>query len=174
VSHERCPYRSRELALAEREAALEAELQTLLGPSSDPATRLCTGGLTAQLDEIREARAVARPDRTRVRLPVYRGAPCEHVWEALWGDDFARKCRGCGQDVYDISGLSSEGVALALRRRLRRLPKKLFRREDGTVVLRDCPQFWLRRGLSLVLALLLGFVSASIDLGLITAFVQLL
>jgi hypothetical protein len=66
--------------------------------------------------------------------------------------------------VYDFSGLSSEQVGeLISRRRKGRLPRRLFRRLDGSVVLHDCPAFARRRVLTFALAVVLGAVAVSID-----------
>src|SRR5690242_1368332 len=105
-------YRSKEQALAEREAVLEGELQTLRGPAGMGLhDDVAITRLECEIAETRTARASACPTRRRVALVVRRGRPCSHDWRSLVGSDLVRMCGGCKQSVYDFSGLSSEQIA---------------------------------------------------------------
>src|SRR4051812_21274150 len=64
--------------------------------------------------------------------------PCLESWDEMEGDDRVRHCRGCGQNVYNLSALS-HSEALKLLRASEGVPcVRLYRRSDGSVLTRDC------------------------------------
>ena len=68
-------------------------------------------------------------------------SPCHEDWAAMRGDERARHCASCRQDVYDLSGMSRD-EALALVRRAQggeEVCVRFRRRADGTVLTADCP-----------------------------------
>ena len=68
-------------------------------------------------------------------------SPCHEDWAAMRGDERARHCASCRQDVYDLSGLS-RAEALSLVRRAQggeEVCVRFRRRADGTVLTADCP-----------------------------------
>lgn len=65
-------------------------------------------------------------------------SPCTESWDEMKGDDQVRFCGGCRQNVYNLSEMTrAEGQALLERSEGRRCVR-LFRREDGTVLTKDC------------------------------------
>ena len=67
--------------------------------------------------------------------------PCHEDWAAMRGDERARRCASCRQDVYDLSGLT-RAEALSLVRRAQggeEVCVRFRRRADGTVLTADCP-----------------------------------
>ncbi len=88
-------------------------------------------------------------------------SPCKASWEDMVGDDRSRFCDDCALHVYNVAGLQGEEVINLIEERQGRLCMRLYQREDGTLLTKNCP-----RGLAaarrkvarvgLVLAVLLG------------------
>jgi hypothetical protein len=55
------------------------------------------------------------------------------------GDDRVRFCDRCNLDVYNLAGMSRGEAETLVRRSAGRLCVRLYRRQDGTVLTRDCP-----------------------------------
>jgi len=134
-------YRSDKAALVQREAAIERELQMLLGPDGTAALyaeRIAE--LTAELARTRALEVRRDPAQPRKSLKVRAASRCSASWERMSGDERVRTCAECRRTVYNFSGLASEEVAATLLARERKLGERLFRRWDGSILTRDCPR----------------------------------
>lgn len=70
-------------------------------------------------------------------------APCEVAWENMVGDDRMRHCLSCKLNVYNIKELSAaqaEELINSDAARSGRICMRLYRRSDGTIMTKDCPQ----------------------------------
>jgi hypothetical protein len=67
-------------------------------------------------------------------------SPCDQSWAEMIGDDRVRYCGGCKQYVYNLSELSRTEAKALLDGTEGRTCIRLFRRADGTVLTRDCPE----------------------------------
>ncbi|MFI5299207.1 MAG: hypothetical protein ACHREM_14010 [Polyangiales bacterium] len=71
--------------------------------------------------------------------------PCVEEWDAMIAvsgeaRDRVRHCARCDRDVYAVSSMARDEAAAFLRARVgERTCVRLLRRDDGTVVTRDCP-----------------------------------
>ncbi len=65
-------------------------------------------------------------------------SPCKVSWDSMKGDDKVRYCSQCSLNVYNISGMTKSEAIKTLG-----IGEKLcvtfYRREDGTILNRDCP-----------------------------------
>jgi hypothetical protein len=70
-------------------------------------------------------------------------SPCPVKWEdmhAVGDGERVRHCDECSLNVYNIAGMTAdEAEALLVAHEGRRLCGRIYRREDGTVLTRDCP-----------------------------------
>lgn len=66
-------------------------------------------------------------------------SPCHVNWNDMAGDERARFCRQCQLHVYDISALTREEAMTFVREREGRTCVRFYRRQDGTILTRDCP-----------------------------------
>jgi hypothetical protein len=57
----------------------------------------------------------------------------------MQGDDTVRFCTHCKLNVYNLSGMSRGQAEELVRSREGRLCARFYRRDDGTVLTRDCP-----------------------------------
>src|SRR4051812_43515938 len=97
-------------------------------------------------------------------------SPCDADWDAMRGDDRVRFCGECNRHVYNLSGMTREDAEALVNRAEGRLCVQLLKRQDGTVLTRDCPvglralrrKVWraLAAAASLALALLWGGAKA--------------
>ena len=88
--------------------------------------------------------------------------PCGADWGAMQGDDRMRHCGLCKLNVYNISGMSREEAEALIRSKEGSVCVRMFQRNDGTVITKDCPV-----GLKKVrqrMAILAGGLAASIFL----------
>ncbi|MBS2006660.1 MAG: hypothetical protein JST01_06445 [Cyanobacteria bacterium SZAS TMP-1] len=70
-------------------------------------------------------------------------APCEVAWESMVGDGRVRHCLSCKLNVYNIKELSAaqaEELINSDAARSGRICMRLYRRSDGTIMTKDCPQ----------------------------------
>ena len=81
-----------------------------------------------------------RRDLDRIRV----ASPCDARWSEMPGDEQVRFCAQCGRNVYDISRLGLSEARALVARAEDRLCVRLYRREDGTVLTSDCPD-WVGR-----------------------------
>lgn len=72
-------------------------------------------------------------DRMRV------ASPCPMNWEGMKGDNRARFCDLCSLHVYNISELTRKEVNALIARTEGRICARLYKRDDGTVITKDCP-----------------------------------
>lgn len=81
-----------------------------------------------------------------VQLPlldrVQIASPCSANWDAMSGDERKRFCEQCSLHVYNIAEMTRDEAEEFLRDELatgKRTCARIFRREDGTVLTKDCP-----------------------------------
>jgi hypothetical protein len=72
-------------------------------------------------------------DRARI------ASPCSVGWENMSGDERVRFCNQCSLHVYNISEMTKEQVSSLVARTEGRLCARIYRRDDGTILTRDCP-----------------------------------
>ena len=97
-------------------------------------------------------------------------SPCTVGWDGMTGSDRVRNCGLCKLNVYNISEMSRDEATALIRESEGRLCVRLFRRQDGTVVTRDCTarfQAIRRKIMTLACGLLtiIGFVLGAASLG---------
>lgn len=66
-------------------------------------------------------------------------SPCHADWREMAGDDRVRFCSQCKLHVYDLSAMSRAEAESLIREREGRTCVRFFRRQDGTILTRDCP-----------------------------------
>lgn len=72
-------------------------------------------------------------------LPILRVAkPCTEDWEQMVGDDRVRYCAKCELSVYNFADMTRDEIAELVARREGRICGRLYRRQDGTVVTKEC------------------------------------
>ena len=105
-------------------------------------------------------------ERTDVLRRVRVASPCRASWEAMEGDERVRFCSQCELHVYNLSEMTSDEASSLVARTEGRLCARFYRRADGTVLTKDCPE-GLRavraraaRGAGAVLASVLGLFAA--------------
>jgi hypothetical protein len=83
---------------------------------------------------------MAQPIRSLDTLRV--ASPCPESWATMSGDDRVRFCSRCQLNVYNLSVMSlAEAEGLILKKE-GRLCVRYYRRDDGTILTRDCPVGW--------------------------------
>ncbi len=70
---------------------------------------------------------------------VKTATPCDEPWESMRGSGAVRYCDRCRLDVYDFAQLSTSEARDLIVKTEGRLCGRIFTREDGTVLTRDCP-----------------------------------
>ena len=85
------------------------------------------------------------PVRSDLLQHVTIASPCHERWEDMKGDAEVRFCARCEQNVYDLSAMTAADAEALLASRTDRLCVRLYRRADGTVLTRDCPDRPRRR-----------------------------
>jgi hypothetical protein len=66
-------------------------------------------------------------------------SPCHVSWDEMKGDDRTRFCAHCRLNVYNLSEMPREEAEALITKREGRTCVRFFRRQDGTVLTRDCP-----------------------------------
>jgi hypothetical protein len=66
-------------------------------------------------------------------------APCPADWEKMVGDDRVRYCNKCELHVYNLSGMTRREAEALLSNTEGRLCVRFYRRDDGTILTRNCP-----------------------------------
>lgn len=66
-------------------------------------------------------------------------SPCGESWDSMRGDERMRHCDRCNLNVYNFAAMTAEEALVLLDSAGDRLCGRIFRRTDGTVLLRDCP-----------------------------------
>jgi len=89
-------------------------------------------------------------------------SPCHVAWDDMAGDDRRRFCRQCKLHVYDLSDMPRAEAQAFVNQAEGRTCIRLFRRDDGTLLTRDCPVGLraLRQRLVRAVASLVGLVLA--------------
>jgi hypothetical protein len=68
-------------------------------------------------------------------------SPCTSDWAKMTGDDRVRHCAECSLDVYNFSAMTAPEIEeLVASRQGGRLCARIYRRRDGTILMRDCPR----------------------------------
>src|SRR5690348_6654455 len=111
----------------------------------------------APFDCQREPRRKARKTMSKLKTSLDRieiASPCSASWDEMEGDERVRFCRQCKLSVFNISDMGSGEAEAFIRERTAgrassatqagsaaqiRTCVRLFRREDGTVITKDCP-----------------------------------
>ncbi len=65
--------------------------------------------------------------------------PCHVGWESMSGDEKIRHCNACQLNVYNISEMTKNEVTSLIKNSNERLCGKIYKRNDGTVITKDCP-----------------------------------
>jgi hypothetical protein len=96
----------------------------------------------------------------RVRVAT----PCAANWERMAGDERARHCTLCELNVYNFAEMTRDEIRTLLMKTEGRICARLYRREDGTLLTRDCPsriQRLRQRTSRVASAILAGVMSLS-------------
>ena len=88
--------------------------------------------------------------------------PCSADWATMSGDERVRHCGMCKLNVYNVSDMRREDAEALIQNREGHTCLRMFKREDGTVITKDCP-VGLRR-VRQRMAILAGGLAASIFL----------
>jgi Carboxypeptidase regulatory-like domain len=67
-------------------------------------------------------------------------APCPASWERMTGDERVRHCGECELNVYNLSDMTRVEAERLLATHEGRLCIRFYRRDDGTIITRDCPR----------------------------------
>jgi hypothetical protein len=91
-------------------------------------------------DPLREEVERRLSEVSKIRI----ASPCHVTWDSMReveGDARVRLCERCDQQVFDLNRLALEEAEEIVRARERgqRVCVRLYRRTDGSVLLRDCP-----------------------------------
>ncbi|CAN5617048.1 hypothetical protein BH09PLA1_BH09PLA1_36290 [soil metagenome] len=77
--------------------------------------------------------------RINIPLEVIKiDTPCRASWDKMRGDERMRFCEECSLHVYDISAMTREAATELVSQREGRLCIRMYRRDDGTVITKDC------------------------------------
>lgn len=87
-------------------------------------------------------------------------------WDDMQGDARARFCASCRLHVYDLSEMSRKEAERLVFKTEGRVCVRFFRRDDGTILTRDCPVGLAaaRARLARLAAFLVGLVATSLGL----------
>ena len=66
-------------------------------------------------------------------------SPCPASWDRMKGDDRVRFCGECRLHVYNLSEMTRNEAEAFVTKHEGRTCVRFFRREDGTVLTKDCP-----------------------------------
>jgi len=66
-------------------------------------------------------------------------APCDAEWKWMYGNDRVRFCGQCSQNVFNLSAMTTEEAEDLIRRADGRLCVRFYRRDDGTILTKNCP-----------------------------------
>jgi hypothetical protein len=83
---------------------------------------------------------VRDPGKERAMLDrISIATPCKASWEEMRGDERVRFCDACELNVYNLSAMTATEATALVARSEGHLCTRFFRRDDGTVLTRDCP-----------------------------------
>ena len=69
-------------------------------------------------------------------------SPCRSDWNEMYGDDRQRFCGECKLNVYNLSGMTRDDAETLVMNAEGQVCVRFFRRQDGTVITKDCPVGW--------------------------------
>ena len=69
-------------------------------------------------------------------------SPCSADWNAMIGNERQRYCGQCKLNVYNLSGMTQKQAEDLIMNSEGRLCARFYRREDGTILTKDCPVGW--------------------------------
>jgi hypothetical protein len=97
-------------------------------------------------------------------------SPCPISWDSMKGTDRVRFCGECKRKVFNLSEMTQAEAKQLLSRHRSRLCAMFYKRADGTVMTRDCPEYGrrLRRRIktaALMLASLLAMLFGAASIG---------
>jgi hypothetical protein len=101
-------------------------------------------------------------------------SPCPASWDGMKGDERVRYCGECQLNVYNLSEMNREEAEAFVSQREGRTCVRFFRREDGTVMTKDCPVGLVAlrqrfvRALAALCGILLALVSSTLFGGAIS------
>ncbi len=81
-----------------------------------------------------------KPEALKELGVVTLATPCRAKWSAMSGDDAVRWCQACEKNVYNLSALDALEARALLQESEGTVCVRFFRRPDGTVLTRDCPE----------------------------------
>lgn len=77
--------------------------------------------------------------RMRSKLMLEFASPCPASWDSMEGDERVRFCGECEQKVYNFSEMTEAEAIALLREKEGRVCVRLYQRDDGTSMMKDCP-----------------------------------
>jgi hypothetical protein len=98
-------------------------------------------------------------------------SPCHVPWDEMSGDDRKRFCRHCNLHVYNLSDMPHDEAERFVNEAEGRTCIRYFRRDDGTILTRDCPiglravRRRLVRAVASLAGLLIALVSGTLFAG---------
>ena len=102
-----------------------------------------------------------------IRLRV--ASPCNANWSAMKGDDTSRFCQRCQLNVYNLSEMTDAQARTLIAEKEGRLCVRFYRRADGTVLTKDCPDGVHRRNGRIRKMLVAGLGALAAGYGTIAA-----
>jgi hypothetical protein len=97
-------------------------------------------------------------------------SPCAADWNKMIGDERRRHCAECKLNVYNLSEMTQTEAENFLINAEGRVCLQIFRRNDGTVLTKDCPVGWqalkkkVSRTAAAVFALIMGIFGGLLSL----------
>jgi hypothetical protein len=161
------PYRSdpRARAIDQELEALEvdsARYRALRGEES--ALMVRAERLRSRLERMGAARREATLSTLAVLDEVKPAAPCRVRWDEMEGVGAVRCCRTCNKPFYDLSAMTHEQAVGLLVGSAQSARAGIYRRDDGTLAVGDCPKGTqrrqARREMAVLAALVVGIAAA--------------
>ena len=97
-------------------------------------------------------------------------SPCAADWDKMYGNERQRHCSDCKLNVYNLSEMTQIEAENFLINAEGRFCLQVYRRQDGTVLTKDCPVGWraiknkVSRLATASLTLLIGFFGGILSL----------
>lgn len=97
-------------------------------------------------------------------------SPCPVSWDSMKGNDRVRFCGECRLKVFNLSQLTESQASALVARHEGRMCVMFYRRSDGSVMTRDCPDSGLRlrrriRAAALMLATAVAMLLGAASIG---------
>jgi hypothetical protein len=131
-------YRDEQLALDERKAALQRELddakQTLQAQKHlvEKSKRMERELLEIERRLHGDKRRLPMLDNVRV------ASPCHADWSQMVGDDRVRFCGSCEKNVFNLSAMTRDEAEALIIASGAKICVRMYKRSDGTVMTEDC------------------------------------